>query len=133
MANKYDMTPYSKNAKELIAVLTSGITFPDSYFDELDLMHSQAVLIITKRVDAFKLKISFDKAALLLMTSLIDRAGAAVVALIDCLDYLAEQNKSIIVAKDLVAMYPKGFYSELGLDQRVTFIKENSSPFHYLY
>jgi len=66
-------------------------------------------MIVKKRINAMKLPITFTDLALVGVNVFADRAGLAVLLLIDCLNYF--EGKTITV-RDLTDLYPSGFYTE---------------------
>lgn len=67
------------------------------------------IQVLNKRIEVMKLPISFDGPAKTAVLALVDRAGAVVVLLIDCLN--AFEGKTVTVNM-LMDLYPLGFYDE---------------------
>ncbi len=70
--------------------------------------------IIQKRIDVMKLPVRFTFGALLSILAFTDRAGAAVILLIDVLQSFVKDEQSssyvTITTEMLVDLYPNGFY-----------------------
>ena len=83
--------------------------------------------IILKRIEVLKLPIKFTYNALASVNIFVDRAGSAVLLLIDCLNNFNENHT--VTVKDLCKLYPFGFYDEENFVKRIDEIKEQKDQY----
>lgn len=93
----------------LAAVMADGHPLPGDEDDLKSLDGEFFIQILNKRIEVYKLPISFTPAAKLAVMSLVDRAGSVVALLIDCLN--AYEGKAV-TAGMLTDLYSEGFYDE---------------------
>lgn len=88
--------------------------------------------VVTKRIDAMKLPISFTLGALLMTSIMPDRAAGVVIMLIDL---LSEYEGQVVTVKKVAQKYPFGFYSEDALIERIDELKADPAKekFGYVY
>lgn len=81
------------------------------------------IQVLLKRVEVLALPISFTNGALTCILALVDRPGALVILLIDCLN--AYEGKRVSAA-DLADLYPFGFYDMKTLQRYIDTMKGGS-------
>lgn len=92
--------------------------------------------ILTKRIEVYNLGISLSPPSwLYLLGVLVDNPGKAVIALIDIMEYTEISESKEIDIKNIVDIYPYGFYNKMALKERIDRIKEGefSSDWCKLY
>jgi hypothetical protein len=89
------------------------------------------IKILLKRIEVFKLPISFDTSGKMALLSFVDRPGAVVALLIDCLNAYEGQ---VINAEKLAGLYPTGFYDEDTLSRYIdSYLKPKKVKWSELY
>jgi hypothetical protein len=87
--------------------------------------------VLQKRIEAFKLPISFSSNARLAVLTLVDRPGSVVVLLIDCLNAYEGQTVTVDM---LAELYPIGFYDEVTLSRYIEdFLKQGKVKWSEIY
>ena len=105
-------------------------------FDELPF----GVKIVLRRIEVMHLPLKMTVATLMAFALFPDRAGAAVLMLIDLLENYADRDEPVTI-EDLGNTYPMGFYNEKALEARIDAIKadkarpqeERKFKFSYVY
>jgi len=82
--------------------------------------------ILNKRVEAFRLPLSFDASGLVIASLFCRSPAAAIVLLIDCLEKGEKLSSYPLITVDSLVMdvYPSGFYTDEALRERIDYIKE---------
>jgi hypothetical protein len=86
---------------------------------------------VKKRIEVMDLPIKFTPLALLAINCFCDRPGAAVLLLVDALNYFKDKTVTVQTLREL---YPVGFYTEAAMIDRVdNELKTKKDFYGYVY
>lgn len=92
--------------------------------------------ILKKRIEAHSLNIKFTDKAFLAVSQMCKSPGQVVVLLIDCMNYV-DNNENKTISTDQLFMsdklYADGFYTQKGFEDRYKALVEEKNKFIFLY